>query len=144
VAALNTEAPTDCSGAGLRREQLTCFSKYQNLSTSAETRANARVAKMALIAAGRAKYTVRADDGHWVQLAASRRWRLPEAWIAPTPHKLRRWAKRVLAPENSAVPAGSPRLWGFKTWAATITANPSWSLRSFVGLMLEETADVAH
>lgn len=145
MGALNAEPSADCSGARVRRKQQDCFSTFTNLSTCPEARAQALAARRARIAEGRAKYPARLADSHWAQLAARRDLRLPDAWVPPTPHKLRQWAKRVLPPQNSLTPADlSPRLWGFATWKQAIEANPAWSLRSFVGLMLEEAASVAH
>lgn len=140
---LEAEAPADCSGAGLRRKQQS-LTAATNLSTSPETLAKALASRRVRIIEGRQKYQTRADDSHWVRLATSRGFRLPETWVAPTPHKLRQWVKRVLDPENSLTLADlPPRTWGFDTWADAIKANPAWSLRSFVGLMLEEAASVA-
>lgn len=142
MSAPNSEAPAGTSGTGLRGQLR--FVSAANLNAGPENRAKALAARRARIALGRAKYPARLADSHWAQLAARRDLRLPEAWVPPTPHKLRQWAKRVLPPDGALTPADlPPRLWGFSTWAKAIEANPAWSLRSFVGLMLEGDASVA-
>ena len=141
MGALEAEPQADCSGAGVPRQKQNALCAA-NLNATPETRAKALAARRARIAEGRTKYLPKVDDGHWTQLAARRGFRLPETWVAPTPHRLRQWAKRVLPPENSLTPADlPPRLWGFGNWKQAIKANPAWSLRAFVGLMLEDATD---
>lgn len=143
MGALEAERQADCSGAGVPRQKQNALCAA-NLNATPETRAKALATRRARIAEGRTKYPPKIDDGHWTQLAARRGFRLPETWVAPTPHRLRQWAKRVLEPAGSLTLADlPPRLWGFKTWAAAIEANPAWSLRSFVGLMLEGASNGA-
>ena len=77
-----------------------------------------------------------ADEPLWLELAKARGIRLPQRGTPLTTARMKQMARLVgWTPEDY-------RQWsGFRTFAAFIEANPTWSARAFAGLLLEATND---
>jgi hypothetical protein len=78
------------------------------------------------------------DAEHWAELAREQGVRLPQWATRCTTGGMTRWLRKL----------GRSVEWyradsGFRTLQEWIDANPTWPLRAFVGLVLEE-ADDAH
>ncbi len=76
------------------------------------------------------------DDAHWVDLATARGLKLPNLATACTQAAVAPWLKRLGISRDEFT-----RWCGYRNPTAWSAANPTWSLRSLVGLLLE---DVTH
>ena len=73
------------------------------------------------------------DDSRWVELNRGNKSRLPGETAPCTEKEMRRWMRKLRFPMDRF------RAWcGFADLVDWMKANPSWSLRAFVGLLLEE------
>jgi hypothetical protein len=73
------------------------------------------------------------DDENWVELARRAGVTLPRRGTACTPARMEKWMKKL----------GFNTTWyrnwsGFRNLQEHIDANPTWSLRAWVGMLLEE------
>ncbi len=74
-----------------------------------------------------------ADDQAWQELAKRRGLRLPQHGTPLTTGHMERWLRKLgFTGLKWAEFSGNQSLRSF------ITANPSWNLRAFVGMMLEQ------
>ncbi len=74
-----------------------------------------------------------ADDAHWQELAKRQGLRLPQHGTPLSPGGMERWLRKLgFTGSKYADFSGNQSLRSF------ITANPSWNLRAFVGMMLEQ------
>lgn len=72
------------------------------------------------------------DAPHWKKLASKFKVRLPSWKMAPSPHWMELYLKRL------GLPHSDYKDWsGFGSFREFIEANPGWPLTAFVGLMLE-------
>lgn len=75
-------------------------------------------------------------DDYWVSLARSDGFRLPRKAIACTSGAMERWLRKL------GVTGTQYREWtGGQGLKAFIEANPTWSLRAWVGVLLEWVHD---
>lgn len=73
------------------------------------------------------------DEEHWVELARARGVRLPAPGVPITPAAMERWLRRLGMTTRQYLD------WtGARTLAQFGAANPGWTLRAWVGLLLEE------
>lgn len=83
---------------------------------------------------GKSKYrTDFSDNAYWQELAKDKNVVLPAWHVEPTPEKMRRWVRRLgLNISDYAKSCGEN--WTYSDYAKL---NPDWSLRPFVGILLE-------
>lgn len=71
------------------------------------------------------------DDAYWMDLCEKTRYVLPDAGVAPSIYNIRVWFNRLEIKEADYREAMQTNL------RDMIELNPTWPLRSFVGLLLE-------
>ncbi len=80
--------------------------------------------------------TAYSDDPTWVALAKRFYIRLPSKARPPTPEKMRYWLRRFRVGEADYL-----AMTGYKRIENFLELNPDWSLRAWLGLLLEYVAD---
>jgi hypothetical protein len=90
-------------------------------------------ARRAAIAAGEQFTRDLLDAPYWVELAQAAQVRLPQWHVPATPANLERWLRSV------GIPVAAFLSWaGYKRLSDAARLNPSWGLRPWAGLTLEQ------